>query len=419
MPKLTVEAVKNGKPGAARREIADTVCPGLYLVVQPSGAKSWAVRYRFEGKPAKLTLGSFPQIPLAEKDDDRKARLARDPKSHPSDARGLAREALAAVAAGRNPALQKRLAASGAAAADLVSQVWDEFKERHLDKNMKASSASRFKRIFERHILPKWKNRRIDGISKRDVLNAIDDSMQRGPHAGNSTVTVLSLFFNWAIGRDIIALSPMAGVKKPTAETSRERTLDDAEMKVIWNGCAKLNPAFAALVKLLLLTGARRNEVAEMRWSELDLEKRLWTIPGARTKNGQEHRLYLSDAALGVLKTLPRIAGAKFVLTTDGASAVSGFSKAKKLLDKATPNLAPWRLHDARRTVASGMARLGIGLPTVEKALNHTSGSFAGIVSVYQRHTFAEETKLAFTAWGDHVAWIVSGKGAKVVPIRA
>jgi hypothetical protein len=127
----------------------------------------------------------------------------------------------------------------------------------------------------------------------------------------------------------------------------------------------------------------------------------------------------LSYPALDVLSTLPRISGAKFVLTTDGASAVSGFSKAKKLLDKETPGLASWRLHDARRTVASGMARLGIALPTSEKALNHASGSFAGIVGVYQRHTFAEETKLAFIAWGDHVVRVVSGKAGQVVPIRA
>jgi integrase len=417
MSALTVESVKAMKPGAARREIPDAVVPGLYLVIQPSGLKSWALRYRIAGKSHKLTLGGFPQITLAEKDDDKKARLARDPKSSAPDARGLARSALAALAAGKNPAVQKKIAASGGNGG-LVSAVWEEFKERHIDKNMKSSSAERFKRMFENHILPEWKDRRFDEIVKRDVLNVIDDAAKRGPHAANSAVTVLSIFFNWALGRDMIVISPMLGVKKPTAESSRERTLADKEIKSIWDGCAKLNPVFSALVKLLLLTGARRNEVADMTWVELDIANRLWTIPASRTKNDVEHRVYLSDAALAEIKKLPHVKDAKFVLTTDNRSAVSGFSKAKTLLDKSISGVAAWRLHDLRRTCATGMARLGIALPTIEKALNHSSGSFAGIVGTYQRHTFAEETKFAFIAWGDHVARVASGAAANVVPFR-
>ena len=134
-------------------------------------------------------------------------------------------------------------------------------------------------------------------------------------------------------------------------------------------------------------------------------------------KTANEHRIYLSAAALEVLKSLPRIEESKYVFTTNGASHVSGFSKFKAELDKAA-KVAEWRLHDARRTVATGMARLGVSLVTVEKALNHASGSFAGIVSVYQRHSFAEETKAAFTAWGDHVVRVVRREAANIVPMR-
>jgi|SRR5581483_9801223 len=390
---LNATTVTAFKPRDSRYEVADSVCPGLYLIVQPTGAKSWAVRYRRpDGTPAKLTLGKFPTVELPA-------------------ARDLARAALADVTTGKAPVKPREATAN-----ELVSVVWEEFKARHFP-NIKESSAERFKRNFEKHILPDWKDRQITAITKRDTLGAIDDAAKRGPHAANSTVTVLSLFFNWCLGRDIIEVSPMAGVKKPTAETSRERTLTDDELAAIWNAKDQVNPVFSALVKILILTGARRNEVAEMEWSELDFENRLWTIPAARTKNGNEHRVYLSDAALAVLEDLPRIEESKWVFTTDGATHVSGFSKFKAALDKAA-KVSEWRLHDTRRTAASGMARLGVAITTVEKALNHSSGSFAGIVSVYQRHTFAEETKAAFIAWGDYVARVASGE-SNVIPLVA
>ncbi len=412
MPALTIQGVARIKAGPTRRELPDTTCPGLSLIVQPSGAKSWAVRYRFNGKRFKVTLGTYPKIQLAELTEDRKARIAKDPTSIPPDARGLAREILAAVATGRNPAIERkearRLNLAGLADADLIKTVWNEYVERHLTPNLKPSSASRFKGIFETNLLPKWQDRRIREITKRDVLNAIDDAAKRGPYAANSTVTLLSAFFNWCLSRDLIVISPVQGIKKPSPELSRQRVLTDDEIKSFWKGCDKVGFPFGPLFELLLLTGARRNEVAGLSPRELDPENRLWTVPAVRTKNGIEHKIYLSDAACAVIKSLPRIAKAKFLLSTTGKSPCSGFSKAKIRLDKETPDVAPFRLHDLRRTCATGMARLGVPLTVVEKALNHVSGSFAGIVATYQRHTYAEETKSAFIAWGDFVTGLVN-----------
>jgi integrase len=419
---LTIQSVKAMKPTAGRREIPDSVCPGLYFVVQSSGAKSWAVRYRFAGKPCKVTLGEYPKIPLTESDEARKARLAKNSKSDAPDARGVARTILAAVATGRNPAAEKkearRLNSTGLPDADLIKTVWDEYVERHLDTNLKESSADRFKSLFEKHILPQWKSKQIREITKRDVLNAVDEAGKRGPYAANSTVTVLSAFFNWCLGRDMIAVSPVQGVKKPSPELSRERVLTDEEIKAFWKGCDKIGFVFGPMFQMLLLTGARRNEVAEMTRRELDLGNRIWTIPAARTKNSAEHKIYLSDAALTLIKSVPRTKS-KFVFSITGSSPSSGFSKAKRNLDKATPGLAAYRLHDLRRTAATGMARLGIQLIVVEKALNHVSGSFAGIVSTYQRHTYAEETKAAFVAWGNFIAALVNGETAKIIPIQS
>ena len=146
-----------------------------------------------------------------------------------------------------------------------------------------------------------------------------------------------------------------------------------------------------------------------MQWSEIDIEKRLWALPAGRVKNNQLHQVPLSDAALDVLKGAPQIAGSPFVFTTNGTAPSSAYSKNKRRLDALLPSDLPaWRLHDLRRTVASGMARLNINLPVIEKVLNHSSGSFAGIVGVYQRHSFADEKRAALEAWGNFVTDLVS-----------
>src|SRR5262249_30435288 len=154
-----------------------------------------------------------------------------------------------------------------------------------------------------------------------------------------------------------------------------------------------------------------RDEVAGMRWDELDLDARLWTLPRGRVKNDQGHVVPLSPLAVAILKSAPRISDSPLVLTNNGTSPASGCSKGKRKLDALLPgNMPPWRLHDLRRTVASGMARLGINLPVIEKVLNHASGSFAGIVSVYQRHSFADEKREALDAWGRHVERLICGR---------
>jgi integrase len=189
---------------------------------------------------------------------------------------------------------------------------------------------------------------------------------------------------------------------------------------------------------MLILTGQRRDEVSESTWPEFNLATRTWLIPRERVKNNQEHEVALCDQAVSVLERLPRIAGKKkFVFTTSGESSVAGFSRAKRRLDAmvlmaarkvaadqgedpaSVEPPARWTLHDLRRTVASGMARLGIGLPVIEKILNHTSGSFAGIVGVYQRHSFSDEKRKALETWGRFVETTVTDKPSdNVVALR-
>jgi integrase len=177
------------------------------------------------------------------------------------------------------------------------------------------------------------------------------------------------------------------------------------------------------MIQLLLLTGQRRTEVAGIRWSEIDLDKAEWTIPGTRTKNGEPHSVPLSDMALGIIKSLPRIKSNQgFLFTTTSETHVTGYSRAKADLDKGIAreggDLPRWTLHDLRRTTASGMARLGINLPVIEKVLNHTSGSFAGIVGVYQRHHFSDEKRNALETWARFVQSLLT-PSENVVQLRA
>jgi integrase len=401
MARLTNRSVEAMKPGSVRQEIPDSFLPGLYLIQQPSGAKGWAVRYRHQGVPRKHTLGSYPALGL-------------------KDARELAAKALRSVAEGRDPGREKIQAR--AAKADSVDRIVEEFLERHVRRSNRPRTAEETERLLRQHVLPRWRGRMVHDITRRDVLDILDRVVDGGaPIAANRVLAAVRKFFNWCVARDILAASPCAGVKPPTAERSRDRVLTDDELRLVWAAAEKLGGTFGPLVKLLALTGQRRDEVARIKFEEINFDARLWTLPPARTKNNQPHEVPLSKPALAVLQRLPRTAESPFVFTTNGgASPASGYSKNKRRLDALLPaDMPSWRLHDLRRTAASGMARLGINLPVIEKVLNHASGSFAGIVGVYQRHSFADEKRHALEAWGNFVEALVDGKPAgKVVRLR-
>lgn len=396
MPKaLTVRAIEAMKGGPARSEIPDGLIPGLYLVCQPSGVKSWAVRYRAGSRTRKHTLGRYPSIDLA-------------------GARELARRTLLSVASGRDPAGERAM--ERRSADDMAGPSRDRFDaavvlfiERYGKANTKERTWRENERLLATHALPIWRGRHVQKIAKRDVVDLMDAIVDGGaPVSANRTLAVLRRMFGWLVERGVIVTNPCTNVKAPTAEKSRDRVLSDDELRLIWQACDGLNEPFGALIKLLMLTAQRRDEVGQMSWRELNLEAQIWTIPKERAKNGIAHDVPLSDLAVAVLTGVRRIAGSRgLVFTTTGETAVSGFSKVKKRLDDALPGSWPWVLHDLRRTAASGMARLGIALPVVEKVLNHTSGSFGGVAGVYQRHHFADEKRAALEAWAAHVGAIV------------
>ena len=398
MPKiLTVRAVEAARPSLQRRELPDGVVPGLYLVVQPSGSKSWALRYRLGGRSIKLTIGSAGVLELAA-------------------ARAAARAALATIAEGRDPALVKRSARTQTL--ETFEIVARRFIERYAKLHNKSWRDS--ERILQREAVPHWRHRPVASITRVDVVALIDGIVDRGaPAMANRTLTVLRRLFGWFVERGTLELSPCERVKDPASETRRERVHSDAELREIWRAADILDYPFGVVIKLLLLTGARREEVAGMRWSELAADLSLWTLPAERVKNKNRHEIPLSAPARALLADVPRIS--EFVFTTTGVAPVSGFARAKRRLDQAiTPPLPPWVLHDLRRSLASGMAALGVQMPVVEKILNHVGGSFAGVAGVYQRYDFAKEKRHALEAWGRHILALEHGlTGDNVVSLDA
>lgn len=422
---LTVKFIEAIKTPATRIEIPDGGCTGLYLVVQPTGKMSWALRYRSGGKPRKMTISPLTtEFGLA---------VARD----------AAAKALRTVAEGRDPADERKAVKLATKDEERrVEAVLDEFLRRHVEVKNRASSAAENRRLIENEIRPRWKGRQIETITRRDVVTLLDALVDRGaPVTANRVHALVRKLFNWAMERGLVHASPMTNLKAPTAEVSRDRVLSDDEIRLAWLASEAIGWPFGPFVQLLLLTGQRRDEVASASWDEfsLDASSPSWTIPRERAKNDKGHHVPLSARALEILKALPRVVGkGNFILSTTGETPISGFSRAKAALDAAmldiarkeaedrgeTPDevsLAPWRLHDLRRTAASGMAALGQPVHVVEAVLNHKSGSISGIAAVYNRHAYAEEKARALAAWASRVEEIVglSAPAANVTPIRA
>jgi len=418
---LTVKSIEALKADTLRREIPDGGLPGLYLVVQPSGAMSWAVRYRFGGKPRKHTIGAYPVYGLA-------------------DARKSAGIALRAVAEGRDPGDEKKLARSiHGAEQNQIETILDDFLTRHVDVKNKASSAKESRRIIETEIKPKWKERQVQSITRREIISLLDDINDRGaPIMANRVLALLRKFFNWAIERDIITASPAVNVKAQGQETTRDRVLADDELRLVWKAAGSLGWPFGTMTQLLLLTGQRREEVAAASRTEFSLkgDQPMWTIPKERAKNGKEHHVPLAPAVVSILEAMPVIDGKKkLLLTTTGETPVSGFSKAKERLDAEMLTIAKkeaiergddpeavvvtsWRIHDLRRTAASGMASLSIPVHVVEAVLNHKSGSIKGVAATYNRYSYADEKRRALSAWANMVAGIIGEEtGGNVISL--
>jgi integrase len=282
-----------------------------------------------------------------------------------------------------------------------VADAVDQFLARRC-KNYRPKTLYEVTRRLQTHLVDNWGARTLDSITRADVRAMIDGI--DAPAAANLAHGTVRTFFNWCVENDLVANSPVFGVKAPNKETPRDRVLMDDELKAVWRATEKEGYPLGSILQLLILTGQRRGEVTGMQWPELDLEAGTWSLPRERVKNDRRHEVPLSKQAVAIIKGVPRI-GDRYVFTVNGTSPSNNF-KAKPRVD-AIAGIESWTIHDLRRTAASGMAKLGVSLVVIEKVLNHVSGSLAGIVGVYQRHEFAEEKRAALQLWADHVDRLV------------
>lgn len=360
-------------PHGRRLEIWDQILPSFGMRVSNTGRKVWFCVVRVGNRNRRMTLGTSPALSLAD---------ARD------KARALMKQAQAG-----------ELDPNESGSPTLGNTV-PKFVELH------CRPRNRNWREVERLLHQKFGclfHKRLDEIRRGDVVRVLDHTIASGsPGRANHTLAAFKKLMNWALDRGMIELNPIAGVKPPTKIIARERILSDEEIAKFMIAAQHEGYPFGTIYQILLLTGQRRGEVTNMRWSEIDFHRATWVIPGAKAKNGLIHEVPLSQRVLELLQAIPRFQGSDYVFTTTGITPVSGFGRAKYRVEAAVGAL-DWRVHDLRRTAASGMARLGIAPHVVEKVLNHKSGVISGVAAVYNRYGYAAEKQLALHYWANHL----------------
>jgi len=345
--------------------------------------------YRWCGKQRRLTLGPWPALKL----------------EHAREAWRTARENLSKGKEPTAPTISSD-------ARDLFRNVVADWLKRDQGDNR---SHDEVKRVLEKEAVAKWGDRRIAEITRREIAELIDGIADRGAiTAARRCHAHLHRLFRWAVGRGIIELSPMAYLPKPGAEVKRKRVLSDDEVSLAWAAAQQIGWPMGSAIQLLILTCARREEIGGLKWTEVDKEHREIRLEGERTKNGEDHTIPLSDAAWNLMQSIPHVAGSQFVFTTTSNTPISGWSRAKEKVDELMRTqlgdnvaLKPWRIHDLRRTAATGMERLGVKQQVVEALLGHIAGSKAGVTGIYQRHNYEDEKRVAIEKWAQHVTTLV------------
>jgi integrase len=451
--KLTAVAVAQAKPKVVRYEIPDAGCPGLRLVVQESGAKSWLMRFRSplererngKGKARKLTLG-----PLAH-DGEACAVPAIGRPLTLADARSLATDVIRKIRQGFDPAVERQTekrAARVAAASNQVEDIFAQFMAKHVRKKRKGtpvreSTRRKTGRMLglepgnedlsswlpcnpKSGVLAHWAGRDVGSITKHDVLDLVDSMVARGaPVGANRTLSALKATFGWCVKRDIIAASPCDHIDAPSPETPQDRELSGQELVAIWRGADRIGYPYGRMIQVLMLTGQRLDEVLAAVRPEFDFAARVWTLPGQRTKNGREHRVPLSDAVMAILEGLPKIKSrAGYLFTVSGDVPCSNLSRLKRWLDAAMleelrkinpeiSDLTPWRQHHMRHTLKTWMQRARIPKDVRNAVQNHYDGDMD---ELYGHYSFEKEKRDALDRWAAHICEIVAGTNVVGLP---
>jgi integrase len=387
--------------------IWDSKVPGFGVRVYPSGKRMYLFQYRLGGRAGRqrrMTIGLHGPFSVDE-------------------ARNVAADLYQAARKGRDPVEEQR--AAERVQRTTIESVVDEFMTRHMvGKHRTRRYIEDTRRQFDKYVLPYWRGRDLREITRRDVIGLLDRIVDQGkPSVANRTLTSVRKLFNWALQRGIIDTSSVVQIEKPAEERRRERILSSHEIRAVWAAAGTLGYPYRQFFRLALVLGQRRDEVAGMKWAEINAGERVWTLAGDRTKGCRAHVVPLPTLAVEILGEVPRGLG-EWVFTTLGARPISGYSAAKVRLDlivaKAQtevgePDLEPWRIHDLRRTVGTGLGKLGTPRFIIARVLNHADRTVTGI---YDRYEYLEEKRKALGEWGEYLESLVR-RPAEAVQLRA
>ena len=417
----TLQALRPA-PIGKRLDIMDTVVPGLGVRVTDKADD--------KGKAAQRTFILVARFPGSKpnksgKTNPTRRALGEYGKLSLEQARFKARTWHEIIGKGINPKQREddQRAVEHERHGNTFAAVAEEFIKRHLQSQRRA-------RVSEREIrselIKRWGQRPVVDITRREVVELVNVILDRGARRqAHNILGHARVIFNWAINQEIYGLeqSPCDRVKPKALigeKTTRQRVLDDTELRSVWRAAESLGYPYGPLVCLLMLTGQRKAEVAEARWKEFNLNTKLWTIPEERFKSGFTHLVPLSPNAIAMLNALPRFNTGDYLFsTTDGYKAVNGFSKAKERLDKLTAagsalQIKPWVLHDLRRTVRTRLSALRVSEPVAEMVIGHGR---KGLARVYDQHQYIDEMREALEFWADLLRDIIEPPPANVVKL--
>jgi integrase len=350
--------------------------------------RSWVAQYRANGRTRRVLIGSVEKVTLP-------------------DARKAARKILAAAELGGDPQGAKAL--KRREAARTVRSVVDTYLEARKPELRPASYRVARLYLTGPYFRPLHPIA-VNAVTRSDVASCIRTVVRN--HSATTAAAArraLSAFFGWAIAEGLLGdgANPVGGTYSPPNPVPRDRVLSNDELVAIWRACG--DDDYGRVVRLLILLGSRRREIGGLRWSEFDLDTETWALPAARAKNNRAHTITLPAAALDIIRTVPR--SSRDHLFGDRAEVgFTAWTAGKQELDSRLGAVKPWRLHDVRRTVATGMADLGVEPHHIEACLNHYGGHRAGVAGVYNRSSYVSEVARALERWASHVEQLVSGK---------
>jgi integrase len=407
--KITKRSVDAISAASGDTFLWDVDLKGFGLKVTAKGAKTYLLQYRMGGRECptrRYTIGPHGS-PWT-----------------PESARQRAQELLLLVRRGIDPAEAERTQRQAS-----VELAFDRYVDLFIERYAKREQRRSWKQAqqtLKLHAVPRLRSKPLPAIERREIAFLLEDLAADRPATARYLHATLRKLFRWAVARGDLEHSPMGEMSAPAPAAVRDRVLNDVELVEIWKGTERLGFPFGPIFRLLIATGQRREEVGAMSWREIDLPRRTWTVPAARSKNGMAHVVPLNDLALTELRPLAEITDQGFVFSTTGKTPPSGWSKAKSRLDGlssaqngADGETKPWRTHDLRRTLATGLQRLGVRFEVTEAVLNHVSGARSGVAGVYQRHNWAAEKRDALNAWGQALERLLTHPGSTLLPDAA